>query len=83
MQPEIPAAEDPRLLFARQLYERCLERHGPDHDETRLVAQYMADLECRVLGKAVSPSRSPLLSQLPNTFLARETTFAPLRSSIV
>jgi hypothetical protein len=83
MQPEIPAAEDPRLLFARQLYDRCLERHGPEHEETRLVAQYMWDLERRGLGKAVSHSRSALRSQLPNRLFARETTFVPLRSSIV
>jgi len=35
-------AEDLRLLFARQLYARCLEQHGKDHPETRLVAKYIA-----------------------------------------
>jgi hypothetical protein len=79
----IAISEDPRLLFARQLYERCLERLGAQHEETRLVARYIHDLECGDLNNAVPPSRSPLRSQLPNTLFARETTFVPLRSSVI
>jgi hypothetical protein len=77
------SSEDPRLLFARQLYDRCLERLGPEHEETRLVARYMSDLECRDLTTSVPNLRSPLRSELPNLLFARETTFVPLRSSIV
>jgi hypothetical protein len=83
MQREMAPSEDPRLLFARQLYDRCLERLGPEHEETRLVARYMSDLEFRDLDQAVRHSRSPLLSQLPNQLFARETTLVPLRSSII
>jgi hypothetical protein len=70
-------------MFARQLYDRCVERLGLEHEETRLVARYMSDLECRDVCKADPPSRSPLRSQLLNTLFARETTFVPLHSSIV
>jgi hypothetical protein len=79
----IATSEEPRLQFARQLYDRCLERFGLEHEGTRLVAQYMSDLEYRNLGNAVSCPRSPMRSHLPNTLFARETTFVPLRSTIV
>jgi hypothetical protein len=36
-----------RLQFARQLYEKCLDRHGEQHEETRLVQQLVARLEAR------------------------------------
>jgi hypothetical protein len=36
-----------RLQFARQLYDRCLERHGRDHEQTRLVLDYISVLENR------------------------------------
>ena len=36
------ANEDLKLQFARQLYEGCLERHGEDHEQTRLILQYVA-----------------------------------------
>jgi hypothetical protein len=34
-----------QLQFARQLYDRCLERHGEDHEQTRLVSDYISTLE--------------------------------------
>jgi hypothetical protein len=37
--------ENLRLQFARQLYERCLEERGEDHEETLLVSRYISDLE--------------------------------------
>jgi hypothetical protein len=40
--------EDVRLQFARQLYDKCLERHGEDHEETRLVLKHISRLESRV-----------------------------------
>jgi hypothetical protein len=40
--------EDVRLQFARQLYDMCLERHGEDHEETRLVLKHMSKLESRI-----------------------------------
>jgi hypothetical protein len=39
-----PALE---LEFARQLRETCLERHGRDHEQTRLVLGYTSALEDR------------------------------------
>lgn len=36
-----------RLQFARQLYDRCLERHGENHEQTRLVLDYISALENR------------------------------------
>ncbi len=83
MQRQIDTSEDPRLQFARLIHGRCLERLGPEHEETRLVAQYMSDLERRDVATSDSHSQSPLRSQLPNTLFARETTFVPLRSCIV
>ena len=46
---ESPSAEvdDLNLEFARQLYERCVERYGEDHEQTRLSARYISDLEAR------------------------------------
>ena len=40
--------EDAKLQFARQLYDMCLERHGEDHEETRLVLKHISRLESRV-----------------------------------
>jgi hypothetical protein len=41
-------AEDARLQFARQLFDMCLDRHGEDHEETRLVLKHISELERRV-----------------------------------
>ena len=38
---------DLELQFARQLYARCLELHGEDHEQTRLVLNYVLALEHR------------------------------------
>jgi hypothetical protein len=62
---ELAAADDPELQFARQLYNACLGRYGQDHEETRTVARYVADLENRNSAGANSSA------------LARETTFVP------
>jgi|HubBroStandDraft_5_1064220.scaffolds.fasta_scaffold662849_2 hypothetical protein len=35
------------LQFARQLYERFLERYGEDHEQTRLVLGHISALENR------------------------------------
>lgn len=43
--------ESAKLQFARQLYDRCLERHGPDHEQTRLMRNYIAALESQDLAK--------------------------------
>ena len=49
---QITTAEgDLRLQFARQLYDMCLERHGEDHEETRLVLKYISGLERRALSR--------------------------------
>ena len=45
MPEEIAAVEDLKLQFARQLYESALERHGEDHEQTRLLHKYIAYLE--------------------------------------
>jgi hypothetical protein len=45
MPEEIAAVEDLKLQFARQLYESALERHGEDHEQTRLLCKYIAYLE--------------------------------------
>jgi hypothetical protein len=47
-----------KLQFARQLYDRCLERHGEDHEQTRLVLSFIAALEDRdalVAARATTP----------------------------
>jgi hypothetical protein len=36
-----------QLQFARQLHDRCLERHGENHEQTRLVLDHIAALERR------------------------------------
>jgi hypothetical protein len=36
-----------KLQFARQLYERSLERHGRDHEHTCLLLDYISALEKR------------------------------------
>ena len=41
---EVGAAESPELQFARQLYEESLARHGEDHNETRLLSEYISIL---------------------------------------
>ena len=33
------------LQFARQLYDRCLERHGENNEQTRIVLRYISALE--------------------------------------
>jgi hypothetical protein len=45
MTVQIAAEEDVELQFARQLYQSCLERHGEDHEQTRLMRQYVASFE--------------------------------------
>jgi hypothetical protein len=39
------AAEDANLKLARILYERCRERYGDDHEQTRLMFQYLTSFE--------------------------------------
>jgi hypothetical protein len=39
--------EDVRLQFARQIYDKCLERHGENHEQTRLAMEYLSGLENR------------------------------------
>jgi hypothetical protein len=36
----VDVEENAMLQFARQLYECCLERHGNDHEQTRLLLGY-------------------------------------------
>jgi hypothetical protein len=36
---------DLKLQFARQLYEACRERHGEDHEQTRLFLRYLHSFE--------------------------------------
>jgi hypothetical protein len=45
MPEQIAGLEDVKLQFARQLYDDCLERHGEDHQETRLLFEYIANFE--------------------------------------
>jgi hypothetical protein len=49
--------DDVNLQFARQLYEGCLERYGEDHQQTRLMLQYVASFEKAATGR--NESRSP------------------------
>ncbi len=39
--------EKVKLQFARQLYSTSLERHGPDDEQTRILREYIAELEKR------------------------------------
>lgn len=36
-----------KLQFARQLYDKCLERHGKHHEQTRIMSRYISALENR------------------------------------
>jgi hypothetical protein len=68
MQDQIEADEDADLQFARRLYKGCLVRLGVHHELTRIVAQYVSELE-------------DLDSPMPlrrSTVGAQETTFVPL-----
>jgi hypothetical protein len=46
---ENPSAgvDDLNLQLARQLYDRCMELYGEDHEETRLLGRYKSQLENR------------------------------------
>jgi hypothetical protein len=49
--------EDVKLEFARQLYHNCLQRYGTDHEQTRKLGQYVAELEsssCALSRKSAS-----------------------------
>lgn len=48
MPEQIAEVEDVKLQFARQLYDECLERHGEDHQETRLLWEYIFNFEMAV-----------------------------------
>lgn len=39
------AGEDAKLQLARQIYERCREQYGEDHEQTRFMQQYVATIE--------------------------------------
>jgi hypothetical protein len=43
------AVDDLNLQLARQLYDRCMELYGEDHEETRLLARYKSQMENRDL----------------------------------
>jgi len=45
MQHPVAEVEDAKLQFARQIYERCREHHGEDHEQTRLTRDYLASFE--------------------------------------
>jgi len=47
MESPSAAANDLNLEFARQVYDRCVERYGEDHVQTRLSARYVSQLENR------------------------------------
>jgi hypothetical protein len=49
MHDEVATVEGPELQFARQLYEESLARHGEDHNETRLLSEYISILTGRVM----------------------------------
>jgi hypothetical protein len=68
MQDQIEADEDADLQFARRLYKGCLVRLGVHHELTRIVAQYVSELEDR--DSPMPLRRSPVGAQ--------ETTFVPL-----
>jgi hypothetical protein len=40
-----PIELDGLLQFAHQLYDRCRERHGDEHEYTKIVREYIRDLE--------------------------------------
>ena len=62
--------EDVKLQFARQLYQHCLERRGAEHEQTRKLRDYVADLEKHV--SAFTNAASPR-----ETDCRREYTAAP------
>jgi hypothetical protein len=66
------AADDANLKLARQLYESCLELRGEAHEETRLLREYISNLESRN-SQAPGPH-----AQFLRDVSARETTFVPL-----
>jgi hypothetical protein len=37
--------QDQILEFARQLYERCVEQYGENHQQTRMMVEYISGLE--------------------------------------
>jgi hypothetical protein len=39
--------QEEALQFARQLYAECVAVHGLDHEYTRIVLDYIADIENR------------------------------------
>jgi len=39
------AVENAKLRFARQLFETTVERHGADHEQARLLREYISELE--------------------------------------
>jgi hypothetical protein len=47
MQDPIAAVEDANLRLARQIYERCREQYGEDHEQTRFMQDYVATFEKR------------------------------------
>lgn len=38
-----------KIQFASQLYQRTLKQHGEDHEQTRLLREYLAAFERRKL----------------------------------
>jgi hypothetical protein len=42
---QIAIEEGEMIQFARQLYDMCLERHGRDHEQTRIAREYLSCLE--------------------------------------
>ena len=59
MTVQIAADEDMELQFARQLYDRCVELHGRDHLQTRLLLQYVATFEKRRLAGVSTKVATP------------------------
>lgn len=59
MPDEVAAFESPELQFARQLYEDSLARHGEDHNETRLLSDYLSTFTSRVMYRPTVVEASP------------------------
>ena len=63
-----------KIQFARQLYTECLQRHGKDHEQARIMLHYISTLEHRASLARSEENAPPLLkpcSKFSDFVLAR------------
>ena len=56
--------DDLNLQLARQLYDRCIELYGEDHEETRLLARYKSQMENRDLRAGLKSDEPPVAPEV-------------------